>query len=125
MRSMQLVQSAQYSTAARIASRPVRRRLLADATLMLRSLLSAFDRVSIAPAWRGLDHGRHLPASIRARGHANAAWSRCRYRRRLGLEGAAHLVQAGVGVGLDDPSPDDRDRQHRELALPITVVRGR
>src|SRR5450759_1691280 len=122
MRSMQLVQSAQYSTAARIASRPVRRRLLADATLMLRSLLLAFDRVSIAPAWRGLDHGRHLPASIRARGRANAAWSRCRYGRRLGLEGDAHLVEGCVGVGLDDPSADDRDRQDRKLALPDELV---
>src|SRR5450759_3798324 len=116
MRSMQLVQSAQYSTAARIASRPVRRRLLADATLMLRSLLSAFDRVSIAPAWRGLDHGRHLPASIRARGRANAAWSRCRYGHRLRLEGDAHLVEGCVGIRLHDPSADDRDRDHARLS---------
>src|SRR5450759_3365421 len=102
MRSMQLVQSAQSSTAARIASRPVRRWLLADATLMLRSVLSALDRVSIAIAWRGLDHGRPLRASIRVRGRAKAAWSRCRCRRRLGLEGDAHLIERWVGIRLHD-----------------------
>jgi hypothetical protein len=49
---MQLVQSAQYSTASRIASRPLGRWPLADATLMLGSLLAAFYRrfLSQSPA---------------------------------------------------------------------------